>query len=384
MSAKQDIPLIIDHQNNNQENVGSEVMLTVFDGAPTKPTNYDSIKEQQILMPGDELMTRDEVPKYPIAVYILYYLFMFAAPVILTFISFEYVEDVDSIEYVSAMIAGGIFLLIVGWIIGAVFYNLCGMPSNYTRKIGHLFFFMFPLIFAGGVGTFDNWEDGSDTLVDINAAYENIIFDVLWAMWQSQLFIIMMARPSRMCSNYLCGNTRSKNPCRWINCCENTMDAFERKEDRPNHLLWLNSQGILYYIFLFGLSFWWSELDTGVFVLIPALVSGLGDGLAEPVGVKFGRNGCGTGKDCTYKTHGCCTKYDYVRSVPGSSMVLLSGYIGVALCYNQYTMWQFIIAMLIVPPVGCITEAKAPHTMDNPFIALIVGSVATVILYFDF
>ena len=117
----------------------------------------------------------------------------------------------------------------------------------------------------------------------------------------------------------------------------------------------------------------------GVQVLIPAFISGLGDGLAEPVGVKFGRN-C-FGKDCTYKTHGCCTKYDYVRSIPGSSMVLLSGYLGVSFAWGDYTPWQFVIAMIIVPPVGCIVEAKAPHTLDNPFIGVIVGIVATSILY---
>ena len=153
------------------------------------------------------------------------------------------------------------------------------------------------------------------------------------------------------------------------------MDAFERKEDRPNHLLWLNTQFILYYFFLFLLSFWWAELDSGVMVLIPAFISGLGDGLAEPVGVNFGRTGCGTGRDCTYRTHGCCTKHDYVRSVPGSSMVLLSGYLGVGLAYSQYTTWQFVIAMVFIPPLGCVVEAKAPHTLDNPSIA------CTAILY---
>ena len=117
-------------------------------------------------------------------------------------------------------------------------------------------------------------------------------------------------------------------------------------------------------------------------VLIPAFIGGLGDGLAEPVGVKFGKN-C-FGKDCTYKVRGCCTPYDYVRSVPGSSMVLISGYLGVAFTWNDYTTLQFIIAMIIIQPLGCIVEEKAPHTLDNPFIALIIGVVATAILYIWF
>ena len=62
-------------------------------------------------------------------------------------------------------------------------------------------------------------------------------------------------------------------------------------------------------------------------------------------------------------------------------MVLLSGYLGVALAYNDFTTVQFIIAMIFIPPLGAIVEAKAPHTLDNPFIAAIVGIAATAILY---
>ena len=36
-------------------------------------------------------------------------------------------------------------------------------------------------------------------------------------------------------------------------------------------------------------------------------------------------------------------------------------------------MIQFVIGMIVIPIVGTVTEAKAPHTMDNPFIVLFVG-----------
>ncbi len=373
MTSEEELALIVDQQNQPQHGAGSEVMLTVLSGTgtgtgtTTNASKYDCINEREkILRPGDEVMRRDEVPLYPTYIYILYYVLMFASPFLLGYLSVEYLDD-NQIEYIVAMLFGAILIFVTGWFNGAVFFNLCGLPSNYTRKIMHFSHYVFILLFVGGVG-----------------AFSNVTVDVLWATWLSQIWHFIMTRPNRICSNWCCGDTRSTNPCRWCNCCENIMDGVERKEDRPNHLLWLNTHILLYYIILLALSFWWNELESQACILIPAFICGFGDGLAEPVGVKFGRNGCGTGKDCTYKTHGCCTKYDYVRSVPGSSMVLLSGYLGVGFAFNGYTRWQFIIAMIIVPPLGCIVEAKAPHSMDNPFIALIVGVVATAILYIPY
>eukprot|EP01083_Nonionella_stella_P211705 765161_1 len=166
-------------------------------------------------------------------------------------------------DFIFEMVGIAVIGTLFGWFIGAVFYNLCGMPSNYTRKIGHLWAFMGPILLAGGLDSIEDQDGGLVFKWDTDNAFSNIIFDVLVAAWASQFSILMQTRPTRNCSNYLCGNTRSKNPCRWINCCENTIDAFERKEDRPNHLLWLNTQMVLYFFFLFILSFWWNELDSG-------------------------------------------------------------------------------------------------------------------------
>eukprot|EP00485_Elphidium_margaritaceum_P002584 CAMPEP_0202694946 /NCGR_PEP_ID=MMETSP1385-20130828/8670_1 /ASSEMBLY_ACC=CAM_ASM_000861 /TAXON_ID=933848 /ORGANISM="Elphidium margaritaceum" /LENGTH=387 /DNA_ID=CAMNT_0049350887 /DNA_START=75 /DNA_END=1238 /DNA_ORIENTATION=- len=384
MSKTQNIPLMVDDANGEKPTKsegeaegGAQVMLTAMN-------NYQTIKdEKKVMMPGMSVMSREEVPPCPNYVYVPYYIFMLGGPFLLTFISYIYVENWE--EYLVGVGVSVAMLLGLGWIIGAIFYNLCGISSNYTRKIGHLGLFVLPVVFAGG---FDAWQPSEDDEQPTSAfelnfnlsdAYQNIIIDMLWAAYQSQIFVFLMSRPLRRFSNYVCGDTRSKRKLRWCNCCENMMDAFERPEDRPNHLLWLNTQLVLYYVGLFCLSFWWNDIDSGVQVLIPTFISGIGDGLAEPVGVKFGKNCCG--RDCRYKTHGCCSKYDYVRSVPGSLMVLLSGYLGVLVAQSQYSTWQFVIAMIFIPPLGTVVEAKAPHTLDNPFIAIIVGVAATSILY---
>merc|ERR1712083_975073 len=98
-------------------------------------------------------------------------------------------------------------------------------------------------------------------------------------------------------------------------------------------------------------------------VLIPTIIGGFGDGLAEPVGRKWGAN-------YQYKTHGCCTEYDYVRSYPGSFTVWIVGVIAVAICFDAFTTIQFVIAIVVIPILETVVEAKAPHTLDNPFISL--------------
>eukprot|EP00483_Globobulimina_turgida_P012111 UN12133 len=197
----------------------------------------------------------------------------------------------------------------------------------------------------------------------------------LYSAYCTQLWMLCSMMSCRTCTNKCCHYKDSK--CKYLNFAEYMLTAMERSEDRPNTLLWLETQIILVFVFLFGLTLWWEQLDApDIMVLVPQIVLGLGDGLAEPVGVKWGRNH-------QYRTTACCSKHKYVRSYPGSAMVLLSGYLGVGVAYSAYTLNQFIIAMAVVPIIGTVVEAKAPHTLDNPCITLFVGIAATLPLYID-
>ena len=183
---------------------------------------------------------------------------------------------------------------------------------------------------------------------------------------------MLFAIPSRKVVDYCLGNVRDKENSKWkrfLNYPSLTLAALDRSEDRPNTLKWVQVQIILGYIFIIGLSAVSESVDVialETVVLIPTIIGGFGDGLAEPVGRKWGAN-------YQYKTHGCCTQYDYVRSYPGSFMVWLSGIIAVGFNFEEFTTIQFIIGMLVIPVMGTVVEAKAPHTLDNPFIVLFVG-----------
>ena len=111
------------------------------------------------------------------------------------------------------------------------------------------------------------------------------------------------------------------------------------------------------------LAFWWSYLGTPYLILITQIVNGIGDGLAEPIGVRFGQNH-------QYEVRGCFTKNNYVRSYQGSLMVFLSGVVAILyvyFAYGEYSIAQLAMVLISVPIIATVVEAKAPHSLDNPF-----------------
>ena len=65
--------------------------------------------------------------------------------------------------------------------------------------------------------------------------------------------------------------------------------SFDRPEDQPNTLLWLSTQITVGYLILVPIIIYFFTIGFGDLIFIPILVNGIGDGLAEPVGVRFGR-----------------------------------------------------------------------------------------------
>ena len=95
-------------------------------------------------------------------------------------------------------------------------------------------------------------------------------------------------------------------------------------------------------------------------VVIPILINVIGDGLAEPVGVRFGKY--------RYKTRALFTNKEYFRTFEGSACVLITGFIVIAMHADYFTTTQYALAMLSVPIIMTLTEAYSPHTWDTPFL----------------
>ncbi|HWS52597.1 MAG TPA: hypothetical protein VN228_00610 [Pyrinomonadaceae bacterium] len=145
--------------------------------------------------------------------------------------------------------------------------------------------------------------------------------------------------------------------------------AIDRPEDRPYTLRWLTTQLLVTFaVFLFMLH-WLGQYGKAPLIYIVALVMGVGDGLAEPVGYRFGRH--------KYRARALFTKRTYTRSLEGSACVLLSAVCAILLVQGHLSQTQFWLAMSLIPPALTAAEALSPHTWDGPLLYL-TGGVATV------
>ncbi|MFX1238661.1 MAG: hypothetical protein ACFE8P_13210, partial [Promethearchaeota archaeon] len=144
--------------------------------------------------------------------------------------------------------------------------------------------------------------------------------------------------------------------------------GFDRPEDRPYTAFWLSSQILVnlividFIVFLLILN----SLDNIYsYTLILVMVSGIGDGLAEPIGIRFGKH--------KYNVKALFTEQKYTRSFEGSACVLIISLISVLIFYPIFTPPQLVIALSYFPICMTIVEAFSPHTWDNPFFFLVGG-----------
>jgi len=136
-----------------------------------------------------------------------------------------------------------------------------GVKVNYTRKIFHFVFFFFPVLTA--------------SIFPYEFSIELTILSggVLLAC------LIVMYQPIRERSRIL----------------STAYSSIDRPEDRPYTLVWVSTQLLATYFVLVLMLLWLDGYDKSALISITWLIAGIGDGLAEPVGVRFGKR--------AYKVH---------------------------------------------------------------------------------
>ena len=139
--------------------------------------------------------------------------------------------------------------------------------------------------------------------------------------------------------------------------------AYDRPEDRPHTMFWLTTQLLAGYAVLIPMELIFKKLGFAELIFIPILVHGLGDGLAEPVGVRFGKH--------KYSCRSLFNKRRYTRSLEGSSCVFMAGLFAVLVFHGSFSPPQFIAALLVVPVGMTLAEAFSPHTWDTPYMFLV-------------
>ncbi len=142
--------------------------------------------------------------------------------------------------------------------------------------------------------------------------------------------------------------------------------SWDRLEDRPYTLRYDMLEDILRFavyfpfIILFG--------KASVIIMIPNLINEFGDGLAEPIGIRFGKH--------KYRTRslwydGKFWNGDFQRSLEGSAMVFLVSFIVLFMYQDLFTSAQFLFSLLVLPILMTVAEAFSPHTNDGPMLALV-------------
>ncbi len=232
-------------------------------------------------------------------------------------------------EMVKAITLFGVAYMLGLWV------KRKGIKVNYTRKILHFILFFLPIY-----------------LMNINpqivSSYTHAASGILFI-----LFLGTLTRPVRYRSNFFA----------------TVFAAIDRPEDRPHSLLWLSTQVAATYAVLIPVLYWLGIYNKQVLIYIIIIIAGIGDGLAEPVGIRFGRN--------RYRVKALFTAKKYVRTLEGSLCVFLSGIAAIVLMQEHLTMVQVILALLIIPITMTLTEAFSPHTWDSPFLYM-VGGISTV------
>jgi len=229
----------------------------------------------------------------------------------------------------------GLFLLLLGKTLFAWMVLRFNIKINYVRKLGlrpwkKLIAFVVPLLIVRGQSIVTDWI---------------VLFSIQGLSGLLTEAYVMRRRVKWFAYAYV---------------------SWDRIEDRPYSMRYDQIEDILRFaiylpfMILFG--------KASAIVLIPNLVNQFADGLAEPVGMRFGK----------HKYRARAIWYDgkfwsgrFVRSLEGSAAVFIVTLI-ILLFYGSYfTTGQYIALLLVFPLLMTVTEAISPHTGDGPLIALV-------------
>lgn len=217
-----------------------------------------------------------------------------------------------------------------------------GVKVNYTRKLNHFFVFFLPFI------------------IKVYIPFtENLLTMILMVCISMATFIIYL-KPVR---------TKAK-------LFGMMYAAFDRPEDRPHTMKWLFTQYLATYIVAVPLYFYFHHIGMPELLMLIILVNAIGDGLAEPIGVKWGKH--------KYKVKALFTRQTYTRSIEGSACVFITAVLVLLGFQHLFTTQQLIIALLVFPIGVTLAEAYSPHTWDSPLIFLVGGLVLIAVIHIDF
>jgi len=213
-----------------------------------------------------------------------------------------------------------------------------GFKVNYTRKIQHFAAYAVPILMPSPI------PKGA--------------LELAWSDWCTLMGFVILIKPFREALAFFMVQ----------------FNAMDRPEDRPHTLKWIVLGDILpgmVVIIVFNAilsAFTVNGYSAAELTYIFVMVTGLGDGFAEPVGVHWGQH------KYQVASIGGASHRLYTRSFEGSCCVAWFTYVFVAQCWYLFpNATSFWITQILLPPMMAVAEAKSPHTMDTPFLFFVGG-----------
>jgi dolichol kinase len=236
---------------------------------------------------------------------------------------------------------------------------------NYTRKVQHFMAYLVPLIVQTPESC--NCEGTLETF---------------WGQWLTVATFALMIKPVRESMKIFMLQ----------------FNSLDRPEDRPETLKWILVGNIIPGSLM--ILFWkavFPEANSNL-VLIFVFVTGIGDGLAEPVGITWGKHKYQAkgfqfsykdvkeivnGKEVTKKEMRFLSDTAYERSFEGSACVFLSGMLFTSMQHAYFNnSTEFWVCFWVQGPLMAYAEAVSPHTMDTPFLMGLGGLSIYLIITF--
>lgn len=301
-----------------------------------KITDLDTILENNETNDGEtDTYIIDLVCNYSYTIFFINLLFIIVTSIVLVTITIIYNSDLDKYFWVNQGSKYVVISIIQYMMAYLVIY--IDIKVNYTRKVIHVSYFLIP------------------QLLDlILIKYDKNKFTELWNVWIILFLLIILSEPVR------------KNIC----LIDTMFKAVDRPEDRPYTLIWFSSQIITTLIVILPFSVYFNRINRTGYVFIPILINGLADGMAEPVGIRFGTH--------KYQTKACLSNRKYERSYEGSLCVFIISLIIILSYYSYMTLYQYIFCSISIPFLITLTEAYSPHTWDSPCIFFVVCGLLSV------
>lgn len=252
-------------------------------------------------------------------------------------------------SYVYKLQSGRLFWInqCLKYLVITVIQYLCSLAVihrnikvNYTRKIVHISYFIWPQIL--------------DRLL---IRYDKNIYSDLWNIYIILLLLFVISKPVR-------------NKFRII---ETMYRSVDRPEDRPYTLVWFSTQIIATLAVFLPFVVYFNNRGQDRLLYIPILINGIGDGLAEPIGIRFGKH--------QYTTKSLLSDREYTRSYEGSACVFTVSLIVILCYYHDFTKYQYAYCVTTIPIMSTLVEAYSPHTWDAPLIYLTVFTLLVFTKY---